>query len=217
AAAHELGTPLGTIALVARELRHEVPAESPLRADIDLLGEQAARCREILSGLARRPEGVDPFARQSLPQLIESAAAPHRKREIGFRLAPAGEGPAPLPAHAPEIVHGLSNLIQNAFDFARSEVAVEVGWGEAECRVAIRDDGPGIPYDVLSAIGEPYLSTKNEGEGMGLGLFIAQTLLERTGAAIAFGNRRAAGGAVVGAEVVVTWPRQEFEAGAAAP
>lgn len=219
AAAHELGTPLGTIALVAEELGQKLPADGPYAEDLQLLASQSKRCREILARLTLSPRGdaVPSFARLPLMALVELAArAAHRENveiaivhDPGLAAEPrrgaerpeSGE-PQPVVPHSLEIVHGLENLIQNALDFAATRAWVRVGWSERRVVVEIGDDGPGFTADTLGALGEPYVSTRRDAGGMGLGVFIAKTLLGRTGAELAFGNRP--GG---GARVVVTWPR----------
>ncbi|HET8727946.1 MAG TPA: ActS/PrrB/RegB family redox-sensitive histidine kinase, partial [Alphaproteobacteria bacterium] len=127
AAAHELGSPLGTIAVVAKELQRELPSEGPWAEDVALLMSQSARCRDILSDLARRPEidGGAPYETLALPALIEAAAHPHRRPGIGLRIEMAEDedGP-PVVRRAPELLHGLGTLLQNAIQFARSEVVV---------------------------------------------------------------------------------------------
>jgi two-component system sensor histidine kinase RegB len=208
AAAHELGSPLGTIAVVARELANEVPKDSDLAADAELLLSETKRCRDILAQLAARPEADrrTPFSELPVSALIEAAAAPHRREGVVLDLSAAatsGTAPEPRMSHSPELLHGLGNLIQNAVQFARGRVALSAGWDDEFVEVTISDDGPGIPRDILDRLGEPYLSSRStEGEHMGLGVFIATTLLERTGAEIEFANR---GGG--GARVRVRWPR----------
>lgn len=208
AAAHELGTPLGTIAVVAKELKRELPADGPFGDDVDLLSSQAERCREILARLAQRPDTQDDrtFHAMPLDALVEMAAAPHRRDTVALDVAVSGAGAAPVVTHRPEIVQGLGNLIENAVDFARERVDIGVGWDAREATVTVRDDGPGLNIDVLESLGEPYLTTRREAGGMGLGVFISKTLLERTGATLAFANRP--GG---GAEVAITWPRGILE------
>ena len=208
AAAHELGTPLGTIAVVAKEIARDLPPDSPFREDVELLQSQTARCRQILGDLARRPGGDDPFMRQVLPVIVEQASESHRRDGVAVRVfsGSADDSPPPICAQAPEIAHGLGNLVQNAVDFAISEVALRITWDQTEVSVSVEDDGPGIPYDVLARIGEPYISTRPESGGMGLGVFISKTLLERTGAKVAFGNRSSGG-----ARVVVSWSRRVIE------
>lgn len=220
AAAHELGTPLGTIALVAKELSRELPANGPHAEDLKLLMSQSRRCRDILARLTlgREDKGGPPMFRLPLTSLVEWAARPHKRDgiEIDIGSAPANLSPGAAPTnldpptvpHNLEIVHGLGNLIENAVDFANSRVSATVGWSADEARVEIADDGPGFARDILGALGEPYVSTRREADGMGLGVFIAKTLLERTGAEVRFGNRP--GG---GARIVITWPRVVMEAG----
>lgn len=206
AAAHELGTPLGTIAVVAKELVRDVPPDSPLAEDVALLQSQAQRCREILAELARKPEaeGGEPYDRLSLGALVEEAAAPHRRPDIHLDIRTSSVATAePVIRRSPEIIHGLGNLLQNAIQFAQHRVIVEASWNTEVVTVSVSDDGPGFPPGLLARLGEPYLSVRAErGSHMGLGIFIAQTLLERTGASVSFGNRRSGG-----ALVVVRWRR----------
>ncbi len=215
AAAHELGTPLGTIAVVAKELSREISADGPLGEDIALLVSQVDRCRHILAGLAQRPEdeGDRVFNRMLLSALAETAAAAHRRSGITLdiltdaAIADGGERCAePVVPRSPEIIHGLGNLIENAVEFARSRVEIRVWWNGSDVGVTVVDDGPGMPGDVLDAIGEPYLTTRSGSGGMGLGVFIAKTLLERTGAILRFRNRPHGG-----AEVAIAWRRGILE------
>jgi two-component system sensor histidine kinase RegB len=211
AAAHELGTPLGTIALVAHEIARDLPKGSPLVSDVSLLLSESRRCKDILAELAARP-GADnqPFGPLPVAALIETAAAPYRRPEIRFRIETQGDLPD-LPA-SPELSHGLGTLLQNAFEFARHEVVARLAADERELKVTISDDGPGFDPALLGQLGEPYVSRGNDGrdgqgEHMGLGVFIAVTLLGRTGALLHFGNRPAGGG-----EVVVSWLRSQLGA-----
>jgi two-component system sensor histidine kinase RegB len=223
AAAHELGSPLGTIAVIAKELARDLPADSPFTEDAALLLSESGRCRTILAGLALRPEadGGTPYTRLPITALVEAAGAPHQLPgiKIVYRAMPPAAGEetgsavesAALPpavARSPEIMHGLGNFIQNAVQFARRRVDVTIRWTDRIIAVEIADDGPGFPTQVLSRLGEPYLSGRNEdAEHMGLGIFIAETLLERTGAALDFANHWN-GGAIVSVE----WQRQTLEA-----
>jgi len=224
AAAHELGTPLSTIAVIAKELAREAKVGSQFADDIQLLQAQAMRCREILTKLTRSPTEPDPLhARMNVTQLIEEAAEPYRgtRTEVGVSAEPdAGvDGEAalePLGERKPGVIYGLSNLIENAVDFARERVAIVARWSAREVVLTISDDGPGIPLDVLDALGEPYITTRGrsgqirDGEpaGLGLGFFIAKTLLERSGAAVTLENRQRPDH---GAIVTVIWPRPMFE------
>ena len=207
AAAHELGTPLGTIALVAKEMRRELSAEDELCDDVDLLVGQSERCREILARLSRDPRGTGDtaFERMALPALVAAAAEPYRRETIALEVAsePDRDLPAPVVRRSPELLQGLGNLIANAIDFARGRVRLTIAWNRSEVRVEIADDGPGFPTDVLAMLGEPYVTTRRRSGGLGLGVFISKTLLERTGASVRFANRRRGRGALV----VITWPR----------
>jgi two-component system, sensor histidine kinase RegB len=212
AAAHELGSPLSTIAVAAKELAREVPADSPYADDVRLLVSQSRRCSEILAQLSHLPEEVDPatpFERLPLSALVELAALPHEKDDIEVDFRQHGDGGAePVVPRTPELLHGLGTLIQNAVQFASSRVAVETSWDAAEARVAILDDGPGFSPMVLAELGEPYVSSRSGGGGhMGLGVFIALSLLDHSGAAVAFDNRPEGG-----ARVVVRWDRAILDA-----
>jgi two-component system, sensor histidine kinase RegB len=230
AAAHELGTPLATIALVAKELKRELRDEGQVGEDLDLLISQTARCREILSRLADREAQRDEmFASLKLTVMIEEIVAPLRGSDIHFavdaRPVEAGaEGAAePKIWRNPAIMYGLGNLIGNAADFTGSRVDIEARWGPGEVAVTITDDGPGFSQEVIDRLGEPYVTTRQgyrpgsgqpegESEGMGLGFFIANRLLERSGATVTLANRAAP---EHGAEVRVTWPREAIEASGA--
>jgi two-component system sensor histidine kinase RegB len=210
AAAHELGTPLSTITVVAKELAHDLPPGSPFAEDVALIQSQCERCRGILAELARKPEdaGESPFDRLPLDQLVEAAAASHRlpgiHLEVHARAAPGTE-PA-IVRRTPEIMHGLGNLLQNAMQFAASTVEVDAESDAHRIIIVVSDDGPGFSPGLLGRLGEPYLSQRDQGhEHLGLGIFIAQTLLERTGAELMFENGRE--GALGGASVRVEWPR----------
>lgn len=212
AAAHELGSPLSTIAVIAKELSREMPPGSEFADDLKLLQSETDRCRSILTQLSARPEadGNAPFNRIGLSTAIESAAAPYRRDPVALVLEaadadgtpPSGEEPD-LP-YSPELMHGLGNILQNAIQFARETVEVRLHWDGETVLVEIQDDGPGYPPALLDSLGEPYLSGRTQRDGhMGLGIFIAKTLLGRTGASVEFGNAGEGGGA----RVTLRWPR----------
>ena len=212
AAAHELGSPLATIAVVAKELVHDLPSDSAHAEDAALLLSQTERCSRILAGLSQRPEedGGSPYARLSISALVEAAGAPYRDRGIRLMFAATGsrEDDEPQVRRSPEIIHGLNNLIQNAVQFARREVTVTTFWDVRRVTVEITDDGPGFMLHLLSRLGEPYLSTRAGAEHhMGLGIFIAQSLLERSGARLTFENLEEGG-----AHVAISWNRTNLEA-----
>jgi len=218
AAAHELGTPLATIAVVARELQRELPEDSALRDDVELLHAESLRCRSILAGLADRSAGDDgsPYHQVPMVVLVEAAAAPHRRDgvELEITAGPAIDSTAPQPTvmRNAEVLHGVGTIIQNAVQFARHRVLVELTWDEESVMLRIADDGPGFDLTVLSRLGEPYYSTgararrRGDQQHMGLGIFIARTLLAHQGATFDFSNDLA-GGAVV----EIRWPRASLE------
>jgi two-component system sensor histidine kinase RegB len=216
AAAHELGTPLGTIAVVAheleRELKHDAHAD-----DFRLLRAEAERCRAILARLAQPEESVlGQTERLPLGALLDDIAAPHRGLDVTISLD-LQSGPPPKVWRVPEILHGLGNLIENAADFASKEVRLRARWDNNRLVIEVMDDGPGFAAEIFEQIGEPYITSRparrspadgevdpadGKQEGMGLGFFIAKTLIEQTGGVVAAYNRM--GG---GATVTATWPR----------
>jgi two-component system, sensor histidine kinase RegB len=224
AAAHELGTPLATIALVAKELERELAPDTPQGEDIVLLKTQVKRCRDILAKLTSLPgERDEHFARQPLSHLIEEVVEPYRAFATEIEIVPPkGTGPEPIGTRNPAIVHGLANLVENAMDFAKSKVEIATEWDADRVVVTIRDDGPGFAPGIIARIGEPYLTTRgrtgaapsdSDSGGLGLGVFIAKTLLERTGARLELANREAPAS---GAIVAIAWPRHKMD-GEAAP
>ena len=221
AAAHELGTPLSTIAVVAKELQLALGADSPHADDVKLLREQAQRCREILGKLSALPAGGAPFQRAKLSVLIDEVVAPHRNFGIAIDIVlPPQREDEPVTERSPAILYGLGNLVENAVDFATAGVEIAVRWSEQDVAITISDDGPGFPSEILARIGEPYVTSRrrtgaeSEESGLGLGFFIAKTLLERTGATLAFLNRPPPD---KGAVVRVRWARVDFEALAEPP
>jgi two-component system sensor histidine kinase RegB len=216
AAAHELGTPLSTITVVAKELQNALGPSSPYSDDVKLLREQAQRCREILGKLSALPADGTPFQRARLSVLIDEVAAPHRNFGIAIdTVLPPDRAGEPLVERSPAILYGLGNLVENAVDFATARVEIAVRWSEQDVAVTISDDGPGFPSEILARIGEPYVTSRrrsgDDGEesGLGLGFFIAKTLLERSGATLAFLNRPSPD---KGAVVRVRWARGDLEA-----
>ena len=233
AAAHELGTPLATIKLAAGELAEDLAllpdADPQLVEDAHLIREQADRCRVILADMGRA--GKDDLHLHYVPleALIEEAAEPHvnRGKQVIVRLDGQTDTSRvigqPGTVRTPEVVHGLRNLIQNAVDFASREVWVEAHWNDESVTVRIVDDGLGFPSHLIGRLGDPLMRRRRsdadrrarpEYEGMGLGLFIAKTLLERSGAELSFANAaarsEAGGNARTGAIVEVVWPRDSI-------
>ncbi len=219
AAAHELGTPLGTIALVAKELEREIPEDSGFRDDILLLRSQAMRCRDILSRLTQNSGQSDAvYSQMTLGHLIEEVIEPYRLFgiEIAVTLRPATVNghahPEPVLPRNAGVIYALTNLVDNAVDYASSMVEITADWDGEGIRLTIADDGPGFAPNVIGRLGEPYVTTRarvqasedDETSGMGLGVFIAKTLLERYGATLRLENRKAP---QPGAMVEVVWNR----------
>ena len=216
AAAHELGTPLATITLVVRELKKASGDSGPYVEDIALLEQEAQRCRTILSKLASMgTEDAADWQAMSLRHLLEEVADPYRHFGVELSIDASGEGPEPRCVRNPGIIYGLGNLIENAVDFTSSVVRIEARWTPGAVRVEIADDGPGFSPEILVKLGEPYVTTRaverrarNEEGWLGLGLFIAKTLLERSGAVVSMSN---AEGPAVGARIAIAWPRSTFD------
>jgi two-component system sensor histidine kinase RegB len=218
AAAHELGTPLSTISVIAKELVNAIRADAPHGDDVRLLREQATRCRDILAKLTElSSSGGEPFERMPLTALIEEVVAPHRNFGVSIDVAlPAERQPEPVGARNPAILYGLGNLLENAVDFARERVVVGAQWNEDAVEVTISDDGPGFAPEIVDRIGEPYVTSRRRNPdeadevpaGLGLGIFIAKTLLERSGATLNFQNRALP---ERGAIVRMRWSRSDFE------
>ncbi|WP_293450363.1 sensor histidine kinase RegB [Planktotalea sp.] len=226
AAAHELGTPLATIKLASSELLDELSDRPDLAEDAALIREQADRCREILHSMGRAGKDDLHLRKAPLSAVLEEAAEPHIDRskriifEQPFQIDEIGAQPEIL--RRPEIIHGMRNLVQNAVDFADATVWVETAWSENKISIRIVDDGAGFPTHLIGRIGDPFMrhrssekekSARPEYEGMGLGLFIAKTLLERSGAELNFANGTSRkNNPKRGAIIEVVWPREKIDA-----
>lgn len=218
AAAHELGTPLATIAIVAKEMAREAPSAA-IKDDADLLIAQAERCRDILRRLTATPDDATDelherlSLRQVLQEVIEAHATTAADVRVEAIVTGANNVKTPHIRRLPEIHHALNAFVDNAVDFAASEILVSARFDAQMITIEVRDDGPGFAPEVLTRLGEPYVTTRPGAEGsrtghigMGLGFFIAKTLLERTGAQVSFKNGRPKG-AIVSAR----WPRKLLE------
>lgn len=207
AAAHELGTPLATIKLVSAEMVEMLDEDDELREDAELIRNQADRCRDILHSMGRAGKDDLHLRRAPVKAVVEEAAEPHIDRGKTVAITLVGEGRQPVILRKPEIIHSLRNFIQNAVDFSTARVDVTIGWTDSRLTIRVEDDGPGFPPAVLSRIGNPFVHRRPWAEakvrpgydGMGLGLFIAKTLIERTGAKLTFTNDK-------GAVVIAEWP-----------
>lgn len=197
AAAHELGTPLTTITLITQDLLEDVtlPAQ---RSDLNLIQEQLKRCRHILEELAKNFAGEKtlPYEMLSLPatlQLILSRLPADPTKHVEIKTLTSGE--PPFLQLTPELIHGLNNILQNGWQFARSLVTITLSWTPDAIYITIKDDGPGYAESILDRLGEPYVSGRPENQAkyhLGLGLFIAQTLLAKIGGTLYFKNNQGA-------------------------
>ncbi|MGI9388902.1 MAG: sensor histidine kinase RegB [Boseongicola sp.] len=229
AAAHELGTPLATIMLTSTELIEELKSDPGLADDAALIREQAARCRDILRSMGQVGKDDLHMRRAPLVTVVREAAEPHMNRgrhiEISEQAQIGAAGRQPIIDRRPEIIHGLRNLVQNAVDFAESTVWIDISWSDELIHLKIADDGPGFPPQFLGRIGDPFVRFRRQSsakrrpgyESMGLGLFIAKTLLERTGAEIGFANglgssQQPESSAPSGAIVEAKWTREQLGA-----
>jgi two-component system sensor histidine kinase RegB len=227
AAAHGLGTPLATIAVATKELLHAAKEGDPIYDDLLLVRHQAERCRDILKELSARAEELDTIlSRLPVSHLIDEVVEPYRPLAVPITVS-AGPQPSvnpksdaarePATDRNPGVLYGLGNIIENALDFAKERVSVDASWSRDEVRIVVTDDGDGFPPDVLEQLGEPFVTTRPASTyavdepghaGMGLGFFIAKTLLERSSARLELANRPEP---ETGAMVTVIWPRKAFE------
>ncbi len=211
AAAHELGTPLGTILLASKDLLETWEGDANSKADLELIVQETSRCRDILSQLRehRQAGSAEHFTHIELEALLREAAAPHEERGITIKFVADGVGVLRV-KRSPEFIHAVRNIVENAVGYANSLVQVSAGWDEDTVSITIVDDGPGFDPQIIRRLGEPYVTTRHptpgRDGGLGLGLFIAKTLLERTGATVEFGMSSTGG-----AEILIEWPRHRLE------
>ncbi len=210
AEAHLLGSPLATINVIAKELVHEIPADDRHGEDVRELLTQVQRCRDILGELSKRGrDDHTAFTRAPLAMQLDDIASEYARADVDFSIEVEDIDGTPDPdvSMSPEIRHSLANLVDNALQFARSEVIMTIRPEAQRLTLMIEDDGPGFPPDVLDRLGEPYVSTRHNRGGMGLGVFIAMSLLARTGARVHFDNTS------IGARVTIVWTPSILEHG----
>ena len=214
AAAHELGTPLATIQVTAKEMSRELDPKTPLGEDAALMLSQAQRCREILEQLSvRGDEGDAIHDTLSLEDLLEEAAEPYIAFGKDIALEVRGDGAQPTLRRQAELLYGLKNFIENAVDFAKESVDLRGVWDSQKLTVTIEDDGAGFDPTIKGRLGQPYVSKRQRPKqvdelagGLGLGVFIATTLIERTGGKVHFGRS-----SMGGAQIRIVWPRKNAE------
>ena len=213
AAAHSLGTPLSTIKIITQELSKQLKGQKDVVQDIELLSSQVERCNEILTKLSLNPNEEDDFIDEDLSMrdyLKEIILSFKETSKNDLILNFDQDFNSKRITKSIEIVYGLRNFIGNANKFCKSKVFISLKSNSDFTIVVIEDDGDGYPSDILSKIGEPYLrSTKDfvkEKKGLGLGLFIGKTLLEKNFASVSCSNSETRSGA----EVVIKWNNKDL-------
>jgi two-component system sensor histidine kinase RegB len=213
AAAHSLGTPLSTITIISHDLMKQFKGQKDIEKDIELLKSQVDRCNEILKRLTLNPVEEDEFIdkdiniRYYLSEIISSFKEISKKDYI-FNFD-QDSNPKKI-TKSIEIVYGLRNFIGNANKFAKNKIFINLKSDSEITEITIEDDGDGYPRDIISKIGEPYLksnySKDSSKEGLGLGLFIGKTLLEKNFALVSCRNSKTRSGA----EVNIKWKNREL-------
>ena len=207
AAAHSLGTPLATISVVAKEIKKEIGNENEISKDIDLLISQTKRCSEILKQISKKQIEEDVFLssikfEDLLEEIVNSFLETSTKK---IDLIVNQDQNKIAIQRTPEIIYGLRNFIGNAVKFSKSKVKINLKSDKELIEIKINDDGPGIPEDIISKIGEPYIKSKSKkvsyNSGLGLGTFLGKTLLERQSAKLLFRKNSDLGGALI----IISW------------
>ena len=203
AAAHSLGTPLATISVVAKELKKEIGDSSKHSKDLDLLISQAKRCSNILKQISKKEISDDQFINLTKAEdLLEEIICSFKENTDKKITLSENEDQNKINIkRSPEIVYGLRNFIGNAIKFADKEIIIKLISNDKSLKLSINDDGPGFAEDIIKLIGEPYLKSKSKKivnkSGLGLGIFLGKTLLERKNARLSFTNKENLKGALV--------------------
>ena len=213
AAAHSLGTPLSTIKLITQELSKQLKGNKEIEKDIELLSSQIERCNKILKRLSINPIEEDDFIdkdisiKEYLSEIVISFKEISKKNFI-FNFEQ--DSNSKKISKSVEIIYGLRNFVGNANKFSKKNIYITLKSNSEFTEIVIEDDGPGYPSDILPKIGEPYLKTfdyyKKSEKGLGLGIFIGKTLLEKNFASINCRNSETRGGA----EVIIKWKNKEL-------
>ena len=213
AAAHSLGTPLSTIKIITQELLKQLKNNKEVIQDIELLESQVERCNQILKRLSLNPNQEDDFIDEDLSMkeyLKEIIFSFQETSSKDFILNLDQDSNSKKITKSIEIVYGLRNFIGNANKFSKSKIFISLKSDNESTEIIVEDDGPGYPNDIISKIGEPYLRSFRKIEknkiGLGLGLFIGKTLLEKNFASLEFRNSKTRGGA----EVLIKWKNKDL-------
>ena len=212
AAAHSLGTPLATIAVVAKEPRKEINTDSKHAKDLDLLISQTKRCADILKQISLKQIIEDKFLSEVKLEYLLAAILRSSMETSGkeIKIELNNDKNKIDIKRTPEIIYGLRNFIGNAVKFSKSKVEVELKSDEKNITININDDGPGFAEDIIKILGEPYIKSKSKEvsgkSGLGLGTFLGKTLLEKQGAKLTFSNNNI----YDGASVKIIWEISSF-------
>ena len=213
AAAHSLGTPLSTIKIISQELMKQLKGQKDVIQDIELLSSQVERCNQILKRLSLNPTEEDDFIDEdiSLREYIKEITSSFKETSQNEFILNFDQDSNPKKiTKSIEIIYGLRNFIGNANKFCLKKIYINLKTDTKYSEITIEDDGDGYPNDILSKIGEPYLkapSSKNKQKsGLGLGIFIGKTLLEKNFASILCRNSKTRNGA----EVIIRWENKDL-------
>ena len=213
AAAHSLGTPLSTIKIITQELKEQLKDQKDIIQDVELLASQVERCNQILTKLSLNPNEEDEFIdedfsiRDYLKEIILSFKDTSKKN---FILNYDQDSNPKKMTKSMEIIYGLRNFIGNANKFSTDKIFINLKSDNENTEISIEDDGPGFSNDILSKIGEPYLKSfskeKEVKSGLGLGIFIGKTLLEKNFASVNCNNSKIRNGA----EIIIKWKNKDL-------
>ena len=208
AAAHSLNTPLSTIKVISQDMYKQFKDQKDIKKDIELLVSQVERCGQILKKLSLNPSQEDDFINQELSiseyvsEIIKSFSEISDKQ---FIINLSQDANSFKISKIIEIIYGIRNFIGNANKFSKKKIYVSVKSNNETTEISIEDDGDGYPKDILGKIGEPYIKSSsnkdNNKSGLGLGIFIGKTLLERNKAKVICRNSKTR----LGAEVIISW------------
>ena len=209
AAAHSLGTPLSTIKIISQELKYQLKDQKEVIQDIELLSSQVERCNQILKRLSLNPNEEDDFIDEDLTMrdyLKEIVTNFKETSDKNFVLNFDQDSNPKKITKSIEIVYGLRNFIGNANKYCSKNIFINLKSDNEITEITIEDDGDGYPSDILSKIGEPYLKSSDKKSGLGLGLFIGKTLLEKNFATVNCWNSQTRSGA----EVTIRWKNKDL-------
>ena len=199
AAVHELSSPLNTIFLILGDLKKDQTLENKLKSEILLLEKEAKRCKEILLNLSKDPHNMKDmfFQKTTISHLINLNFEKFLKNKDYLSININKNKNEPLINFSDEIMYGLGNIIQNATEYAKSKIEINISWDKEYIFISVEDDGMGFSSEILERIGNPFISSKSDKNNMGLGIFIAKNLIENIRGYMKFYNKYSSSGSVV--------------------